>query len=160
MATPRKTNSSNVVLKVKRLSLKATLPVQKTKGAVGLDLMITEDYRIYPTTTKLAEKATKVKTGIAVEIPEGYHGKILLRSSTGVNTKLRLANGTGIIDSDYRGEVLLLIENVGFLPEQLTAGDRIAQLILEKNENVEVQEVDELSSTERGDGGIGSTGQN
>lgn len=158
MAT-RKTNPSNssCVLKVKRCSANAVLPEKKTEGAAGLDLVVAENYRIYPTTTGLAARATKIKTGIAVEIPAGYHGKIFLRSSTGAKTKLRLANGTGIIDADYRGEILLLIENVGFLPEQITAGDRIAQLIIEKNVDVQVQEVTELAPTERGIGGFGST---
>ena len=94
-------------------------------------------------------KATKVHTGIALEVPSGHVGKIYLRSSTGANTKIRLANGTGIIDSDYRGELILLCENIGDGPVSLFSGDRIAQILIEPLANVTFKEVKELSETER-----------
>lgn len=149
-------NCNGIVLKVKRLTAEAVLPEQKTKGAIGFDICVSEAARLSPVTT--TEVAYMVKTGIAVEIPPGYHGKLFLRSSTGLKTKLRLANGTGIIDSDYRGEIQLLVENVGFMPTILKAGSRIAQLIIEKNVNVTIQEVEELTETERDANGFGSTG--
>lgn len=159
-ATTRKTQTDDVLtLKVKRLSSDAKLPEQQTVGAVGLDLYVKDTYRIHPVGTCLAPRATKVGTGIAVEIPQGYHGKIFLRSSTGATRSLRLANGTGIIDSDYRGEVMLLVENIGQQPELLNDGERIAQLLIEKSEQVVIQEVEELNKTERGVGGLGSTGK-
>ena len=132
-------------------------PVKQTAGAAGMDLYVTEYMRISPTTT--TEQAYKVPTGLAMEIPEGYHGKVFLRSGTGLKTKLRLANGTGIIDSDYRGEIMLLIENVGPFHYFIQEGERLAQIIIEKNVDFTVEEVEELSETARGEGGMGSTGK-
>ena len=77
----------------------------------------------------------------------------------GAKTKLRLANGTGIIDSDYRGELMLLVENIGQYSDYITKNQRIAQLIIEKNEPIKITIVDSLSDTKRGTKGIGSTGK-
>jgi len=77
----------------------------------------------------------------------------------GAKTKLRLANGTGIIDSDYRGELMLLVENIGQYSDYITKNQRIAQLIIEKNEPIKIAIVDSLSDTKRGTKGIGSTGK-
>lgn len=140
-----------------RLSENALAPEKKTEGSIGLDLASIERVVLQP--TKIAKEAYKIHTGIAVEIPEGYYGAIHLRSSIGANTKLRLANQTGIIDSDYRGEIILLVENLGSFLEIIEAGDRIAQMILVKGEPVEVKEVKELKKTKRGTKGIGSTGR-
>lgn len=140
-----------------RLSEKALVPEKKTEGSIGLDLASTERIVVLP--TKIAKGAYKVPTGIAVEIPDGYYGAIHLRSSVGANSKLRLANQTGIIDSDYRGEIMLLVENVGSFQEVIEEGERIAQLILHKGEPVVMQEVKELKKTKRGTKGIGSTGR-
>lgn len=140
-----------------RLSDKALVPEKKTEGSIGLDLGSTERVVLYP--TKSTKEAYRIPTGIAVEIPEGYYGSIHLRSSIGANTKLRLANQTGIIDSDYRGEIVLLVENVGAFQETIEVGDRIAQLILHKGEPMDVKEVKSLSKTKRGTKGIGSTGR-
>lgn len=145
------------VLKVKRLRMDAVMPQRKTDGSVGLDLVLTDHIVIDP--THMTREAYKLHTGLALEIPEGYHAKIFLRSSTGFNTKLRLANGVGIIDSDYRGEILCLIENVGRYPHVLEPGARLMQLILEKNVDFDVVEANELSETKRGIGGCGSTGK-
>ena len=140
-----------------RLSEKAIVPEKKTEGAIGLDLAATERVVLQP--TKIAKEAYRIPTGIAVEIPEGYYGAIHLRSSVGAKSKLRLANQTGIIDSDYRGEIMLLVENIGSFLEVIEEGDRIAQLILCKGEPVVLQEVKELKKTKRGTKGIGSTGR-
>lgn len=146
-----------VILKVKKLVDNAVIPEAKTKDSVGLDLYVAEDMILYP--AKVCDKAYKVSTGIALEIPKGYHAKIFLRSSTGLKTPLRLANGTGIIDADYRGEVMLLVENISSDFAYISKGERLAQLILEKNTDFKIQEVKELSDTERGTGGMGSTGK-
>lgn len=113
-----------------QLHEEAQLPKEATAGSVGLDLSSISSVEVLP--NRIVPTAYMVHTGIALEIPKGYHGKVFLRSSTGAKTKLRLANGTGIIDSDYRGELLLLVENIGQYSEYISKGQRIAQLILEK----------------------------
>ncbi len=133
------------------------MPQAATAGSVGLDLSSLSSIEILP--NRLVPNAYIVHTGIAVEIPKGYHGKVFLRSSIGAKTKLRLANGTGIIDSDYRGELMLLVENLGQYSEYISKGQRVAQLIIEKNEAVKISVVDKLSDTQRGTDGIGSTGK-
>jgi len=158
MATAKSKLAALPKVKVMLLNDKAMIPAKQTSGSVGYDLYVTESIRVYPTTT--TDIAYKVGTGLAFEIPEGYHAKIFLRSSTGANRKLRLANGTGIIDSDYRGEVMLLIENVGFQYEHLDEGERIAQMILEKNVEFTLEITEAVAETKRGEGGIGSTGTN
>ena len=148
--------SQKIKVRIKKLHEDAVVPEVKTTGSAGMDLHVIEDVRLAPTTT--TEQAYMVRSGLAMAIPEGYHGKVFLRSSTGKKHKLRLANGTGIIDSDYRGEVMFLVENVGALSTNIYKGDRLFQIIIEKNEDVEVSVVDELDETKRGSGGMGSTG--
>ena len=148
--------SQKIKVRIKKLHEYAVVPEVKTTGSAGMDLHVIEDVRLAPTTT--TEQAYMVRSGLAMAIPEGYHGKVFLRSSTGKKHKLRLANGTGIIDSDYRGEVMFLVENVGALSTNIYKGDRLFQIIIEKNEDVEVSVVDELDETKRGSGGMGSTG--
>lgn len=118
-----------------QLHEEAQLPKEATAGSVGLDLSSISSVEVLP--NRIVPTAYMVHTGIALEIPKGYHGKVFLRSSTGAKTKLRLANGTGIIDSDYRGELLLLVENIGQYSEYISKGQRIAQLILEKKRSLQ-----------------------
>ena len=159
MATTRKpkVNTTDVVVKVKRLDERAVLPERKTDGAACFDIRTLDD--IYLRTLNASDKATIVHTGLAFEIPEGYHMKVFLRSSVGLNTHLRLANQTGIIDSDYRGELRLLVENPAREPVDIKAGTRIAQVMIEKNIPTSFSEVKELGETKRGKGGLGSTGK-
>ena len=154
--TPSK--ADDPVLKVMKLHKDATVPEKKTSGSCGLDLHVLDNTPIYP--THLVKEAYMLHTGLAFEIPEGYHVEVYLRSSTGKNRKLRLANGTGIIDSDYRGEIMLLVENVGQEVEHVFPGDRIAQAILVKDPEFTIEVVESLSDTKRGKGGFGSTGKN
>lgn len=147
-----------IKVKFKRLHPDAKIPERKTAGAVGFDLSSVDDYTIW--STNVEDKAVCIHTGLALEIPKGYHGKIFLRSSTGLNTKLRMANGTGIIDSDYRGEILILAENYTRKQVKVTKGERIAQLLIERSEDVIFEESETLSETERGTKGYGSTGRN
>ena len=156
MAVAKTTKSVLPVVKIKKLNEKAKLPQQMTEGSAGLDLCVLEDVAIRPTTA--TDVAYKVRTGLAVAIPEGYVGKIYLRSSTGAKTKLRLANGTGIIDSDYRGEVMVLLENVGAMTQYVSEGERLFQMLIEKQEQIKFEQVDKLDETQRGTGGMGSTG--
>lgn len=147
-----------IKVKFKRLHPDAKIPERKTAGAVGFDLSSVADYTIW--STNVEDKAVCIHTGLALEIPKGYHGKIFLRSSTGLNTKLRMANGTGLIDSDYRGEILILAENYTRKQVKVTKGERIAQLLIERSEDVVFEESENLSETERGTKGYGSTGRN
>lgn len=145
------------VLKIKKLHEEAAIPVQMTEGSVGLDLASIATVHLLPTT--ISSGAYIIHTGIALEIPKGYHGQIHLRSSIGAKTKLRLANGTGIIDSDYRGEIMLLVENIGKFETSVAKGQRIAQFILTKNNPCKLELVEDLEKTARGTRGIGSTGR-
>lgn len=144
-------------LKIQKLHKDALIPEAKTDGAVGLDLASVERVKLRP--CSLCVGAYSIPTGLAMEIPKGYHGEIYLRSSIGKKTKLRLANQVGIIDSDFRGEIKILVENIGRHDEVIEAGERIAQFILVKNTPVEIVEAETLSETERGSGGFGSTGK-
>lgn len=148
---------SAVKVRVKRINPDAVIPSYKTEGAACFDLVTMDD--IVLSNINVRAEALMVHTGLAFEIPKGYHMKIYLRSSIGLKTKLRLANGTGIIDSDYRGEVMLLVENASRDVVIIPKGTRIAQGIIEKNIPVIFEEVKELSETKRGDGGFGSTGK-
>ena len=159
MATTRKpkVTTTDVVVKVKRLDERAILPERKTEGAACFDIHTIDD--IYLRTLNASDKATIVHTGLAFEIPKGYHMKVFLRSSIGLNTHLRLANQTAIIDSDYRGELKLLVENPAREPVSIKAGTRIAQVMIETNTPTSFSEVKELGETKRGKGGLGSTGK-
>nr|DAH95412.1 MAG TPA: dUTPase [Caudoviricetes sp.] len=138
------------VLKIKKLIEKATVPKAMTEGSCGLDVAVSEPVTFFP------NRVTKVHTGLAMAIPKGYHIEVHIRSSWG-KRGIRLANCTGIIDSDYRGELKLLLINdttdIYYAPE----GERIAQLILVKDPAFTIKEVDELDETKRGKGGFGST---
>lgn len=147
-----------IKVKFRRLHPDAKIPERKTAGAVGFDLSSVDNYTIW--STNVEDKAVCIHTGLALEIPKGYHGKIFLRSSTGLNTKLRMANGTGIIDSDYRGEILILAENYTRKQVKVMKGERIAQLLIERTEDIVFEESETLSETERGTKGYGSTGRN
>lgn len=137
------------------------MPEKKTKGAAAYDCYAREDITV-------GENPTLIGLGFALELPEGYHAEIVPRSSIGLKTNLRQPNCVGIIDSDYRGEVKAMYESklvtacgmlqITFNPVHIKAGERIAQMLIKKNEDVTLVEVDELSETNRGDGGFGSTG--
>ena len=148
-----------VHLKVKKLTPEATLPKKGSEGAAGFDLVATSKEYVnkFAKDGVSAESYIEYGTGLALEIPAGYVGKIFPRSSV-TKKGLHLANSVGIIDSDYRGEVKFrykrTLDGVGEYEE----GERIGQLILERLEDVQLDEVENLSDTERGSGGYGSTG--
>lgn len=122
-----------------------------TLFSAGLDLRVCSAEVLYPNRTEL------ISTGLKVSIPEGYFGMVALRSSLGLKG-LRLANGVGIIDSDYRGEILLALNNSLDVPWPLGVGDRIAQLVVIPHLPTQYEEVETLDKTVRGAGGFGSTG--
>ena len=130
-------------------------PSYGTNQSAGIDLpCITEkDIVIKPGETK------KIHTGIKVAIPEGYFGGVYPRSSTGVKRNLMLANTIGVIDSDYRGEIMMFIYNYGSSDQIIKNGDRLAQLIIQPYQRFDIELVDELDETDRGEGGFGSTGR-
>lgn len=130
-------------------------PDRKHVGDAGIDFYIPEDVTI-----EHATASNKIGLGIAIEIPFGYFMAIVLRSSTGANTPLRLSNGFGVIDSGYRGEICLLLDNISQYQDILVKrGDRIAQGIILPAQLLDIEEVDTLSSGDRGEGGFGSTGK-
>ena len=139
-------------MKVKLVSEYAQLPTRGSNDAAGLDLYCPFHIKI------LADSQKKIPLGVAVEIPKGHMGLLVPRSSMS-KTPLRCANSVGIIDEDYRGEISIVYENVSCKDYTIARGDRIAQLIIVPIKLVDVVEVDELTATERGSGGYGSTGK-
>ena len=137
-------------LKIKKLVDYAVMPKQMTKGSVGLDISASEDAVFFP------HEITFLHTGLAMAIPKGYHGEVHIRSSWG-KRGIRLSTCTGIIDSDYRGEIMLLIINDTGKVYHAPKGERLAQFILVKDPSFKIEEVTELDKTERGVGGFGST---
>lgn len=139
-------------IKIKRLQDNVKLPKYGTNGAAAFDFYLPENIKIY------GFHKLKIPLGIAVEIPEGYALLIIPRSSLGFKTRLRQSNSVGLIDSDYRGEINLVLDNNSFFVKHLKAGERVAQGFIIPVPQVEFEEVNELSETERGTGGFGSTG--
>ncbi len=141
-------------VEVKKLSDTAQLPVRGSEQAAGYDLCadIAEQLEIAPGET------AKVTTGLAFAIPEGYFGGIFARSGLSTKKGLRPANCTGVVDSDYRGPVIVALHNDSTQTRVIEPGERIAQLILLPYLAAEFDEVEELDETDRGCGGFGSTG--
>ena len=143
------------VLKIKRFGENSFLPTQGTKNSAGFDLYACggNDVFIFPNSIQV------IHTGISMEIPEGCVGLIYPRSSLGIKENLVLANGTGVIDSDYRGEIMVALYNYSDTMRVIEPGERIAQIVFTKYEQMEIEEVSSLSETDRGSGGFGSTGK-
>lgn len=154
----RKTTSTkySVSLKFARITPDAKAPYRATASSACYDVFANDTVTLYP--QRGQDKAYKVPTGVAFEIPEGYHLEVYVRSSTGLKTKLRLANGTGIVDSDYVDELFLLVENIGSSVTRINKGERIAQVMLVENVPTELVEVDSLTK-EGTHEGFGSTGK-
>ncbi len=137
----------------KKLTKNAVTPKYGSDFSAGADLYAAdESVKIAPGETKL------IHTGIATEIPEGLVGLIYARSGLATKKGLAPANKVGVIDSDYRGEIMVALHNHGSEIQAVSAGDRIAQLVIAPFIRAEYTEVDELSETVRGEGGFGSTG--
>ncbi len=131
------------------------LPRYATAGAAGADLVAALEE---PLVLEPGERAA-VPTGLVLEIPVGFEGQVRPRSGLALRHGLTVANAPGTIDADYRGEVKVLLVNLGSAPVTLTRGDRIAQLVLAPVSRAEFREVEELEGTPRGTGGFGSTGR-
>jgi len=140
-------------LPVKRLDANLPLPAYAHQGDAGLDLFSAVDVSVAPGERSL------VPTGIAIAVPVGCAGFVLPRSGSALKRGLGLANSPGLIDSAYRGEVKVIVINLDRLePIIIVRGDKVAQLVIQRVENCELQEVSQLSETVRGEGGFGSTG--
>ena len=142
-------------LKIRRLREGAKNPRRATEGAAGMDLYACIDADI----TLAPQQLAVVPTGIAIELPDnGCAAFLYARSGLGVKHGICLANGVGVIDSDYRGEVCVGLCNVSDKPYVIAPGERVAQMVIAPVLTPEVEEVGELSDTQRGSGGFGSTG--
>ena len=138
---------------LKKLDERAVVPENAYRGDAGVDLHALESYELAPFDRAL------VKTGIAIAIPEGYAGFVLPRSGSALKKGLSLVNAPGLIDSNYRGEIGVIAVNLDAKePIKIEPGDRVAQLVIMRVENVTFNQVPELNDTERGEGGFGSSG--
>lgn len=138
-------------LKVKKLNNLATLPQKAHSTDAGFDLFTYTPYRLGSHSTEI------LKTGLAVEIPEGYCGIIKDRSS--IASKSNLKTVAGVIDSSYRGEIGIVFHNDGEMPINIEKGQKIAQMLIVAVPPISVEEVTELTTTERNTNGFGSTGK-
>jgi dUTP pyrophosphatase len=129
------------------------LPARQTAGAAGYDVCSAE-----PEFTIASLERRLVRTGLALAIPAGYEAQVRPRSGLAVKHGLTLPNSPATIDSDYRGELMIPMINLGRYPVVVARGTRIAQLVFQRVEAVDLQEVAELPPSERGAGGFGSTG--
>ena len=141
-------------INIKRLNDNAIIPTYGSEYAAGADLYacIDEDLTILPGETKL------IKTGLAIELPIGYAAFIYARSGLASKRGLAPANKVGVVDCDYRGEIMVALHNHSNTEQSVSMGERIAQMVIAPYITAEFNVVDELSDTARGSGGFGSTG--
>ena len=128
------------------------MPEYKTHGSAGMDISSSEDVRLEPRERKL------VGTGLRIAVPFGYEAQVRPRSGLAIKHGITMVNTPGTIDSDYRGEVKIILLNTGSEPVEFKKGDRIAQLVICPIAVAELKIVEELDETVRSDGGFGSTG--
>jgi dUTP pyrophosphatase len=142
-------------VRIKKLNDSATIPSYGTVYAAGADL-----YACQSETVVIAPGETcMIHTGVAMEIPEGYAGLIYARSGLATKKGLAPANKVGVIDADYRGEIMVPLHNHSQKPAEVENGERIAQLVITPFLTADFIETDTLEETERGEGGFGSTGR-
>lgn len=142
-------------INIKKLTDTAKTPTRGSEHAAGYDLYadVKNQVMISPHETE------KIGTGLAIEIPDGYFGAIFARSGLAAKEGLRPANCVGVCDSDYRGEYIVAVHNDSDQPRVIDPGERIAQLVVMPYLAVTFEEVTELTDTNRGEGGFGSTGK-
>ncbi len=130
------------------------LPLYATEGSAGMDVCADVDTEVLigPMETKL------IPTGFSIELPQGFEAQIRPRSGLALKHNIGILNSPGTIDSDYRGEVKILLTNFGKVPFSVNRGDRIAQMVVQRHARVEWDQVDEVNATSRGAGGFGHTG--
>lgn len=142
-------------IRIKKLDAHAVIPTYGTEASAGADLYacIQESLTLAPGQTLL------IRTGLAIEIPAGYAGLVYARSSLAVKRGLAPANKVSVIDADYRGELMVPMHNHSAVAQTIEPGERIAQIIFTPYYAAAFEEADELESTDRGEGGFGSTGK-
>lgn len=140
---------------IKKLVNNAIIPTYGSEMAAGADLYACENEEVIinPYETKF------IHTGIAIEIPNGYAGFVYARSGLASKRHLAPANKVGVIDADYRGEVIVALHNHSDKPQKIDKNERVAQLVIAPVLKVDFELVDDLKDTRRGDGGFGSTGK-
>lgn len=143
----------NIKVKIKKLNENATEPTYGSEFSAGADLYSVESATVLPHCTLL------IKTGISLEIPEGVVGLIYARSGIALKRDLAPANKVGVIDSDYRGEILVALHNHGNEVQTVNQGERIAQIVFTPYYKAEFNLSDTLLDTKRGENGFGSTGK-
>jgi len=139
---------------IKRLSKQVSLPKYETSGSSGMDLAANIDTNI----SIDPGKSAIIPTGLALSIPKGFEVQIRPRSGLAAKQKISVLNTPGTIDADYRGEIKVILINLGHEPFRVEKGLRIAQMVVCPIVQAQLKEVDDLSETERGKGGFGSTG--
>ena len=140
---------------IKKLNDKAIIPTRGSEYAAGYDLYACIDAPIII----MPHQTVKIGTGLAIEIPHGYFGAIFARSGLATKQGVRPSNCVGVCDEDYRGEYIVALHNDTDEPQKINTMERIAQLVVMPYLPVEFNEVDELSDTDRGDGGFGHSGK-
>ena len=146
--------SAALRVRFRRLRAGAVLPRYMTEGAAGMDLASAADA---PITIAPGERLG-VPTGWSMELPPGYEAQVRPRSGLSLKHGVTVVNAPGTIDSDYRGEIVVLLVNLGQQPYTIAPGDRVAQMVIAPVSRATVEEVVELSATGRGAGGFGHTG--
>lgn len=142
-------------VKIKKISEEAKIPTYSTENSAGADIyaLLDETIIVMPNETVM------IKTGIMMEIPKNYVGLIYARSGISVKHGLAPANKVGVIDSDYRGEIMVALHNHGTVPQTVEPLERIAQLVIAPYIQASFEESSFLEESERGEGGFGSTGK-
>ncbi len=143
------------IINIKKLDEKAVIPKYGTEYSAGVDLYSASDSDI----VIKAHETVLIKTGLAMEIPEGYGGFIFARSGLATKKGLAPANKVGVVDADYRGEIMVALHNHTNEDQTIEAHERIAQMVFLPFLRANFNEVEELSETVRGTGGFGSTGK-
>ncbi len=138
-------------LKIKKLNPEAKLPCYAKSGDAGMDIFVAEDVTVNP------GQSVGIKSGLAFEVPEGYVG--LLWDKSGLSIKHGIKILGGVLDSGFRGEVIVGVINLGKEPYTFEKGHKLTQMLIQPVERVEIEEVEILSESERGSGGLGSTGK-
>lgn len=146
-------------INLKKTNKNAIIPTRGHETDAGYDLYACFEFPNFKVFLHPSE-VLKVSTGIALEIPEGYFGAVYARSGLATKQGLRPTNCVGVIDAPYRGEIIVALYNDSMKPQIISHGDRIAQLVIQPVLNVDFNVVDELSDTDRGSSGFGSTGIN
>ncbi len=141
-------------VRIKKLNDRAKMPSRGSKYAAGADLYACLDSAVVIE----PHKTVMIHTGLAIELPEGYAGLVYARSGMASKRGLAPANKVGVIDPDYRGEMMVALHNHSDAEQTVEDGERIAQLVITPFVPAEFEEADELSDTVRGEGGFGSTG--